>query len=108
MNSTKKKVLSGLKSGIPMKDLVSKTGIPKSTILHYLSLGLLPEPVKNNPNMAYYDPKCVERLGFIQKLQRNHRLSLNEIKQVLDNVSEETDLRTRMELNEYIFEHTKV
>ena len=90
-----------------MKRLVEKTGVPKSTILHYLQMGLLPEPIKTSPNMAYYDPKCIERIEFIQKLQRNHRLSLNEIKYVLENAGEGTDLRTRIELNEYIFGNTR-
>ena len=106
MNSYEKKAKQHPKPGIPMKQLVKKTGIPKSTILHYLSLGLLPEPIKTSPNMAYYDPKCVERVEFIQKLQRNHRLSLNEIKHVLDNAGTDTDLRARIELNEYIFGNT--
>ena len=107
MNSVKKKSSNLPKPGIQMRELVAKTRVPKSTILHYLSMDLLPQPVKTSHNMAYYDPKCIERVEFIQKLQRHHRLSLNEIKNVLENVREGTDLRTRIELNEYIFGNTK-
>ena len=39
-----------------MADLVEATGVPKSTILYYVAEGLLPEPVRPKPNVAYYDP----------------------------------------------------
>jgi DNA-binding transcriptional MerR regulator len=71
------------KPGLRMNELVKETGVPKSTILHYLNQGLLPEPQKTSPNMAYYDPACVGRIQYIQHLQHRHRLSLSEIKQVL-------------------------
>ena len=45
-----------------MNELTGATGVPKSTILYYIAQGLLPEPRKTSPNMAYYDPACVERL----------------------------------------------
>ena len=44
------------------------TGVPKSTILHYLKEGLLPKPYKTCWNMAYYLPACVERITFIKML----------------------------------------
>ena len=49
-----------------MNELVEGTGVPKSTILHYLHQGLLPEPIKTIPNMASYDPECINRIRFIQ------------------------------------------
>ncbi len=66
-----------------MQDLVQATGVPKSTILHYLNEGLLPEPVKTSRNMAYYSPACVERITFIKVMQSKYRLSLAMIKQLL-------------------------
>ena len=52
-----------------MKELVQATGLPKSTILHYLNQGLLSQPVKTSPNMAYYDPSCVQRVAMIKEMQ---------------------------------------
>ena len=89
--------------GLRMKELVEATGVPKSTILHYLNQGLLPEPQKTSPNMAYYDPACVGRIQYIQHLQRRHRLSLSEIKQMLAQKGQDLDFSIFSELNTIIF-----
>ncbi len=88
--------------GLRMNALVAATGVPKSTILFYLAEGLLPAPVKTSPNMAYYDPACVERIRLIQHLQGRHRLSLSEIRCMLTS-SDPTDLSMRLELSDIIF-----
>lgn len=74
-------------AALKMQDLVQATGIPKSTILHYLNEGLLPEPVKTSRNMAYYSPACVERISFIKVMQSKYRLSLAIIKKFLQDGS---------------------
>ena len=86
-----------------MKELVEATGVPKSTILHYLGQGLLPKPRKTSPNMAYYDPVCVSRIQYIRHLQRRHRLSLSEIKQMLDKKDDHLDFSIYNELDTIIF-----
>jgi DNA-binding transcriptional MerR regulator len=91
------------KPGLRMKELVEETGVPKSTILHYLNQGLLPEPQKTSPNMAYYDPACVGRIQYIQHLQHRHRLSLSEIKQVLVQKGQNLDFSIFNELDTIIF-----
>ena len=91
------------KPGLRMKELVKETGVPKSTILHYLNQGLLPEPQKTSPNMAYYDPSCVGRIQYIQHLQSRHRLSLSEIKQVLVKKGQNLDFSIFNELDTIIF-----
>ena len=91
------------KPGLRMKELVKETGVPKSTILHYLNQGLLPEPQKTSPNMAYYDPACIDRIQYIQQLQRRHRLSLSEIKQMLDQKGQDLDFSIFNELDTIIF-----
>jgi DNA-binding transcriptional MerR regulator len=68
------------KTWLKMNALVESTGVRKSTILYYFRQGLLPEPVKTIPNMAYYDPASVERIRLIQQMQERHRLTLSEIK----------------------------
>jgi DNA-binding transcriptional MerR regulator len=89
--------------GLRMKELVEATGVAKSTILHYLNRGLLPEPQKTSPNMAYYDPACVGRIQYIQHLQRRHRLSLSEIKQMLAQKGQNLDFSIFSELDTIIF-----
>jgi predicted DNA-binding transcriptional regulator AlpA len=89
--------------GLRMKDLTRATGLPKSTILHYLHQGLLPDPVKTSPNMAYYDPDCIDRIKFIRHLQRHHRLSLSEIKRMMELSGDELDFSARLELKELVF-----
>ena len=103
MQSQGRKPQPPSKPGLRMKELVNKTGLPKSTILHYLSEGLLPEPVKTSPNMAYYDAQCIDRIKFIRYLQHNHRLSLSEIKQMMDSRGDGAEFSLQLELNELIF-----
>jgi DNA-binding transcriptional MerR regulator len=86
-----------------MQKLVKATGVPKSTILHYLHAGLLPRPVKTGRNMAYYDPACVERLRFIKLMQRKHRLDLAAIRDLLAGAQDGGEVMALMELNAAIF-----
>ena len=90
-------------SRLRMKDLVEATGTPKSTILHYVNEGLLPKPLKTAANMAYYDPQCVERVAFIKEMQSRHRLSLDVIKQLLEERDGGGEISTLMELYDVIF-----
>ena len=93
----------GNRPGLRMNELSRATGVPKSTILHYLNEGLLPEPVRTSRNMAYYAEECIDRIRFIQDLKRRHRLSLSEIRQVLRSKEKEGDLRVYVGLNEIVF-----
>jgi DNA-binding transcriptional MerR regulator len=90
-------------AGLKMNALASATGVPKSTILYYLSQGLLPEPHKTSRNMAYYDPACVERIKLIQQMQERQRLTLSEIKRCLDDTERGAELGVYLELNEEVF-----
>ena len=91
------------KPGLRMKELVAASGVRKSTILYYIQQGLLPDPVKTSHNMAYYDPQCITRIRYIQKLQRRHRLSLSEIRQMLEARGEDADMSIYIDLNDIIF-----
>ncbi len=88
-----------------MKELVEATGIPKSTILYYAQEGMLPEPVKTSRNMAYYDPKCIDRIRYIQFMQQRHRLSLAEIRQVIEKRGD-SDYAMQLALNNLVFGET--
>jgi DNA-binding transcriptional MerR regulator len=88
---------------LKMQELTKATGVPKSTILHYVNEGLLPEPVKTSPNMAYYDPDSVERIRFIKSMQNNHRLPLTKIKSLIRCRDEGQDITLRTLLSQTIF-----
>jgi len=98
---------TGSDQGLRMKELVEATGLPKSTILHYLNEGLLPEPVKTSRNMAYYSPACVERITFIKVMQGKYRLSLAIIRQLLQSGKVGPELEPLLELRSGIFGQTE-
>lgn len=86
-----------------MKELTGATGLPKSAILHYVSQGLLPEPVKTSPNMAYYDPACIERVDFIKAMQSSYSFPLSKIKMLLSYRDQGKDVAPLIELSGTIF-----
>lgn len=51
---------------LKMAELSSRSGVPASTIRHYLRLGMLPEPLRTATTMAYYGPEHLERLTYIR------------------------------------------
>ncbi|MBF0498388.1 MAG: MerR family transcriptional regulator [Deltaproteobacteria bacterium] len=93
------------KPGLRMNELMDLTGLPKSTILHYAAQGLLPDPIKTSPNMAYYDPVCVDRLKYIKLLQERYRLPLAKIKTFLNLQDQGRDVTPLLELSQVIFGH---
>lgn len=89
--------------GIRMRELAKATGLPKSAILHYIAQGLLPEPIRTGPNMAYYDPACIERIKFIKTIQSRYAFPLSKIKALLARKDEGKDALPFIELGETIF-----
>jgi DNA-binding transcriptional MerR regulator len=76
-----------------MAELVRATGVPKSTLLYYVAEALLPEPERPKPNVALYDPVCVDLVRYIRAAQQIHRYPLawirNNIKYILAGVPPE-------------------
>jgi DNA-binding transcriptional MerR regulator len=99
----KKKSALAAPSGLRMKELAQATGLPKSAILHYVAQGLLPEPVRTGPNMAYYDPACIERIRFIKTLQNRYAFPLGKIKTILAGKDRGEETLPLIELAETIF-----
>ncbi|MGD0843202.1 MAG: MerR family transcriptional regulator [Geobacteraceae bacterium] len=89
--------------GLRMKELSAATGIPKSAILHYVAQGLLPEPVRTGPNMAYYDRACIERIEFIRAMQEKYAFPLRKIKMLLSHRERGMDVTPLIELSATIF-----
>ena len=59
-----------------IKELVDKSGVPRTTIHFYLRHGLLHPPVKTGQTMAYYDESHLNRLSKIQSLKRGSRVPI--------------------------------
>ncbi len=75
-----------MKIGLKMKELSEITGVSNSTILYYISLGLLPEPIKTSRNMAYYPDLYLRIIPVIRYLKENMHLPLETIKRLFDNI----------------------
>ena len=75
-----------MKMGLKMKEITEKTGVNNSTIIYYISLGLLPEPVKTFKNMAYYPDSYLRIIPVILYLKENMHLPLATIKRLIDNI----------------------
>jgi len=72
-------------------ELCRESGMSRSAIHYYVSLGLLHRPEKAGLNLHLYDETHVTRLRQILELKEKKGLSLAEIKQVLG----QSKLRTR-------------
>lgn len=75
-----------MKIGLKMKELSKITGVSNSTILYYISLGLLPEPIKTSRNMAYYPDSYLRIIPVIRYLKENMHLPLETIKRLFENI----------------------
>ena len=89
--------------GLRMNQLMAATGLPKSTLLYYVEQGLLPQPVKTSPNMAYYDEACVERAQLIKRMQNQHRLPLGKIRMILEAQAKGHDPEALIALGQEVF-----
>jgi DNA-binding transcriptional MerR regulator len=102
-NKTSPSLKAEKPEGMRMKELTAATGLPKSAILHYVAQGLLPEPVRTGPNMAYYDPSCIELIKFIRSMQEKYAFPLRKIKMLLSHRERGTDVTPLVELSATIF-----
>jgi AcrR family transcriptional regulator/predicted DNA-binding transcriptional regulator AlpA len=59
------------------------SGLSRSTIHHYMNVGILHKPSKTGLNLFVYDESHLERLRQIRELKEKQRLSLIEIREVL-------------------------
>lgn len=62
------------------------SGVSKSSIHHYLNIGLLDEPIRAGLNLHLYGPSHLERLREIKVLRESRKLPLKEIKAALQMV----------------------
>jgi DNA-binding transcriptional MerR regulator len=64
---------------VTIKSILQKTGIHRQTVHYYLRKELLPPPVRTSRTSALYPSSTIDLIQFIQVLQRQQRLSLDEI-----------------------------
>ncbi|TEB09243.1 MerR family transcriptional regulator [Pelotomaculum propionicicum] len=86
-----------------MKEIVERTGENKSTILHYIHLGLLPEPLRTSKNMAYYPGSYVKLLNIIRTLQSKYFLPLHAIKRILDLVGPNPSIDRAVQIYDFFY-----
>jgi DNA-binding transcriptional MerR regulator len=77
-------------------ELATHSGLPISTVRHYINEGLLGDPCQRSRNMAYYDHTALPLIAMIKSLQDDLFLPLKVIKRLLgdydDLNAEEYDL----------------
>ncbi len=86
-----------------MKEIVERTGENKSTILHYIHMGLLPEPLRTSKNMAYYPESYVKLINIIRTLQSKYFLPLHAIKRILDLVGPNPSIDRAVQIYEFFY-----
>lgn len=88
---------------LKMRELTEASGVSKATILYYINVGLLPKPVKTNTNVSFYPPSMVEKIRFIKQLQTTHRMSLDQIKNIINARDKGKEVSLLIEMNEVVF-----
>lgn len=66
-----------------ISELVTKSSVPKSTILYYIKEGLLPEAKKIKSNVHRYSDKHLELLQYITYMKEHFGRSNEQLKDVL-------------------------
>lgn len=67
-----------------MSNLVTKTNVPKSTILYYIKEGLLPEAIKVKANVHKYNDEHIELIKYIKYMKEEMGSSNEQIKLALE------------------------
>lgn len=66
-----------------ISELVSKSGVPKSTILYYIKEGLLPEAKKLKSNVHRYSDKHLELLDYVGYMKEHFGSTNVQLKDIL-------------------------
>ena len=72
--------------GMKMAQLCKESGLTRSTIQHYVNIGLLHRPRQAGLNLHLFDETHLNRLRQIRRLREQERLPLAQIKELLDRV----------------------
>ncbi|MBC2717083.1 MAG: MerR family transcriptional regulator [Desulfobacteraceae bacterium] len=66
-----------------MKELTAAAGVPRGTIQFYIKEGLIPKPIKQSANSAFYTEEHLNDILLIKELQSKRFLPLSVIKEVM-------------------------
>jgi AcrR family transcriptional regulator len=77
---------------LSLSDLVEATGVPASTIHHYLKCELIPPPTRSALNRFRYDGRHVNTLRLIRSLREHKGLGLDEIATQLPSLLQQPDV----------------
>ena len=89
--------------GLKIGEIAKKSGVPPSTIRYYVRQGLLPEPVKVNKSMAYYEEDCIEKIQAIRHLQEAKYFPLSVIRNILRRMDEGMSLEEAEAIEDVVF-----
>jgi len=70
-----------------IKELVERSGVPRTTIHFYLRQGLLHQPHKTGRTMAYYDESHLRRLKEIENLKKGGRVPVAFLKEQMAQIA---------------------
>jgi AcrR family transcriptional regulator/predicted DNA-binding transcriptional regulator AlpA len=77
---------------LSLSDLVHATGVPASTIHHYLKCSLIPPPTRSALNRFRYDERHVTALRLIRRMRERKGLGLEEIAAQLPGLLQRPDV----------------
>lgn len=84
-----------VQEGMPIGELVRRTGLSARTLRYYEECGLLAPAARSGGGHRLYGPDVLERLRRIRELQDLLGFSLEEIRQVIDAEERVRELRAR-------------
>lgn len=82
---------------LSVSQVAERTGVPIATIKYYIREGLLPRPRTEGRTVGRYDEPFIQRLEIIRELRNRRRLSILEIRVLMQQLGENPSL-TEVEL----------
>lgn len=89
-----------------MKELTEAAGVPRGTIQFYIREGLIPRPIKQSSNSAFYTEEHLNDILLVKELQSKRFLPLSVIKEVMMGGSGKlsvNEIKTLVELDGKVF-----
>jgi DNA-binding transcriptional MerR regulator len=89
-----------------MKELTAASGVPRGTIQFYIREGLIPKPIKQSSNSAFYTEAHLNDILMIKELQTKRFLPLSVIKEIMKGGAGKlsvNEIKTLVELDGKIF-----
>lgn len=89
-----------------MRELTEVAGVPRGTIQFYIKEGLIPKPIKQSANSAFYTQDHLNDILRVKELQSKRFLPLSVIKEVMMGGSGKlsvNEIKTLVELDGKVF-----